>query len=81
MNTIMSATSAASCVVSARPRPAGQIRLADLTVTGQGTAVSIARRGTAVAVADAPVAGDISVDAPTFKTTDVVRSRLGRPPV
>lgn len=81
MNTMMIAMSAASCVVSARPRPAGQILLADVTVTGQGTTVSIARRGTALAVADAPFAGDISADAPTYKTTDVARFHLGRPPV
>lgn len=80
MNTISTAMHAVSCVVSARPRTAGQIRLADLFDEGQGTTVSIARR-TAVALADAPFAGDISVDAPTYKTTDVARLRLGRPPV
>jgi hypothetical protein len=81
MMTIMNAMNAVSCVASARPRPAGQIRLAVLAVAGQGTTVSIVRRGTAVAVLDAPFAGDISVDRPTYKTTDVARFRLGRPPV
>lgn len=81
MMTIMNATNAVSCVVSARPRPAGHTILAVSAVTGQGITVSIARRGTAVAVLDAPLAGDISVDGPAYKTTDVARFRLGRPPV
>ena len=77
---------AASCVLSVRPRAAGQIRLADTRVMGQGTAVSIAAvNGGRVADFRTPSQGDVSVlgrtFAPAYKTIDVVRSRLGRPPV
>ena len=77
---------AVSCVLSVRPRAAGQIRLADTHVMGQGTTVSIAAAD-AGRVADfrAPFQGDVWVlgrtSAPAYKTNDVVRSRLGRPPV
>lgn len=77
---------AVSCVLSVRPRAAGQIRLADTHVMGQGTTVSIAAvTGGRVADFRAPFQGDVWVlgrtFAPAYKTTDVVRSRLGRPPV
>ncbi|GAB2756223.1 hypothetical protein ACXR8F_01425 [Terrabacter sp. AAH1] len=77
---------AATCVLSVRPRAAGQIRLADSTFEGQGTTVSVAAvMGGRVADFRAPITGDVSVlgrtSAPAYKTTDVVRSRSGRPPV
>jgi hypothetical protein len=77
---------AASCVLSVRPRVAGPIRLADARHEGQGTTVSIAAvQGGRVADFRAPFMGDVSVlrrtSAPAYKTTDVVRSRSGRPPV
>ena len=87
MNITTMTMSAVSCVLSVRPRSAGQIRLADTHAQGQGTTVSIAARmgSRVVAVAGAPVQGDSSVAAltfdPTYKTSDVARSRSGRPPV
>ena len=77
---------AATCVLSVRPRAAGQIRLADTRDMGQGTTVSIAAvMGGRVADFRAPITGDVSVlgltSAPAYKTIDVVRSRSGRPPV
>jgi hypothetical protein len=77
---------AATCVLSVRPRAAGQIRLADSLFEGQGTTVSIAAvMGGRVADFRAPITGDVSVlgltSAPAYKTIDVVRSRSGRPPV
>lgn len=81
MITIVTAMSAASCAVSARPRPAVQIPLAGAAVPGQGTGMPIAPLGMAAAVTEVPVAGDNSVDAPTFTPTDVARFRLRRPPV
>jgi hypothetical protein len=84
-NTTMT-MNAVSCVLSARPRSAGQIRLADILAQGQGTAVSIAARMAVRVVAGAPDTGDSSVAAaltfdPNYKTSDVARSRSGRPPV
>ncbi|NUO91491.1 MAG: hypothetical protein HOQ18_11830 [Dermatophilaceae bacterium] len=77
---------AATCVLSVRPRAAGQIRLADSTFEAQGTTVSVAAvMGGRVADFRAPITGDVSVlgltSAPAYKTIDVVRSRSGRPPV
>jgi len=76
---------AVSCVLSVRPRVAGPIRLAHSTFEGQGTAVSASVQGARVADLRAPITGDVSVlgrtFAPAYKTTDVVRSRSGRPPV
>ncbi len=78
---------AASCVLSVRPRAAGQIRLADTHAEGQGTTVSIAARmGLRMSGIAVPVQGDVSVAAaltfdPNYKTSDVARSRSGRPPV
>lgn len=77
---------AATCVLSVRPRAAGQIRLADSTFEAQGTTVSVAAvMGGRVADFRAPITGDVSVlgrtSAPAYKPTDVVRSRSGRPPV
>ncbi|GAB3081523.1 hypothetical protein GCM10027053_52820 [Intrasporangium mesophilum] len=78
--------SAASCVLSVRPRAAGQIRLADTHALGQGTTVSIAAREGRMSGVTVPVQGDISVAAaltfdPNYKPSDVARSRSGRPPV
>ncbi|GAB3877400.1 hypothetical protein [Terrabacter terrigena] len=77
---------AATCVLSVRPRAAGQIRLADSTFEAQGTTVSVAAvMGGRVAGFRAPITGDVSVlgrtSASAYKTIDVVRSRSGRPPV
>ncbi|MFM6852252.1 MAG: hypothetical protein ACKOVB_24440 [Terrabacter sp.] len=77
---------AATCVLSVRPRAAGQIRLADSTFEAQGTTVSVAAvMGGRVADFRAPITGDVSVlgltSAPAYKPIDVVRSRSGRPPV
>ena len=77
---------AVSCVLSVRPRSAGQIRLADIHAQGQGTTVSVATRMGLRAVTGAPVQGDSSVAAaltfdPIYNTSDVARSRSGRPPV
>lgn len=77
---------AATCVLSVRPRAAGQIRLADFTFGAQGTTVSVAApMGGRVGDFRAPITGDVSVlgltSAPAYKTIDVVRSRSGRPPV
>lgn len=86
MNITTMTMNAASCVLSVRLRPAGQIRLADIHAEGQGTTVSIAAGQGSRAVTVAPVQGDSSVAAaltfdPTYKTSDVARSRSGRPPV
>ena len=86
MNITTMTMNAASCVLSVRPRAAGQILLADTHAQGQGITVSIAARaGMRVAVVGAPVQGDSSAAAltfdPNYKTSDVARSRSGRPPV
>ena len=77
---------AATCVLSVRPRAAGQSRLADSTFEAQGTTVSVAAAmGGRVADLRAPITGDVSVlgltSTPAYKIIDVVRSRSGRPPV
>ena len=77
---------AATCVLSVRPRAAGQIRLADSTFMGKGTTVSVAAAmGGRDADFRAPITGEVSVlgrtFVPAYKTIDVVRSRSGRPPV
>ncbi|MCU1538570.1 MAG: hypothetical protein JWP82_2921 [Humibacillus sp.] len=77
---------AASCVASVRPRIAGVL------VAGRLAAAQLAYQGTAPSVATlmggwagvAPVSGGVSVadrTSATFKTSDVVRSCSGRPPV
>jgi hypothetical protein len=86
MNITTMTMNAASCVLSVRPRSAGQIRLADNHAQGQGTGVSIAAFMGSPAGTVAPVQGDISVARaltfdPTYKTSDVARSHCGRPPV
>ncbi|MDN5797239.1 MAG: hypothetical protein L0H79_15995 [Intrasporangium sp.] len=81
MNTMITAMNAVPCGVVARPRPVGQILLATTAVTLQGTVVPFAALGTPIVVVDARAFEGSSVDAPTYKTTDVVRSHLGRPPV
>ena len=76
---------AASCVVSARPRPAS-ILTADIRVEAQGTGVSIVapagvRRTAARGVqGSVPFAAGVDLTA-IYKTPDVARSRSGRPPV
>ena len=86
MNTTIT-MNAVSCVLSVRLRPTtGQVRLADIQAPEQGTTVSIAAvNGGRVADFRLPSQGDVSVlgrtFAPAYKTIDVVRSRLGRPPV
>lgn len=84
-NTTMT-MNAVSCVLSVRLRPAtGDVRLAAVHAPEQGTAVSAAVLGGRLGAFIAPTTGDVSVDdrtfAPSYKTTDVVRSRPGRPPV
>lgn len=78
------------CVASVRLRRAGQRRVAPVTVGVQGTAVSIALPIASpiamvrLAAVDAPFTGVLSVcTSATFayKTSDVVRSLRGRPPV
>lgn len=82
MKNITMTTNAGVCVVSVRPRPAGQVLTADLRAQGQGTTVSIARYlGLGLIGFGAPFQGDAFVVATTNKTLDVARSRLGRPPV
>ena len=73
---------ARSCVLSARPRTAN-VLLADLRAQGQGTTVSIvALEARGFIATDTPFAGVVSrTVAPSYKPTDVVRSRSGRPPV
>jgi hypothetical protein len=87
MNITTMTMNAASCVLSVRPRPAGQIRLADTHAQGQGTGVSVVAFMGMRAVAATPAQGDSSVARaaltfdPIYKTSDVARSRSGRPPV
>lgn len=82
MENITMTMHAASCVLSARPRTAN-VLLADLRAQGQGTTVSsVALQGRGFIATDALFGGGVSrVVAPAYKPTDVVRSRLGRPPV
>ncbi len=80
-NTTMT-MNAVSCVLSVRPRGAGQSLIADLHAQGQGTTVSfVAPTGLRTAAFGAPVFGDLSVARPTYKTTDVACFRSWRPPV
>lgn len=80
-NTTMT-MNAVACVPSARPRTAGAILLADVQFAVQGTTVPFAaREGLGLAVVGAPIPGVVSATALTYKTTDVVRSRSGSPPV
>ncbi len=82
MRNITMTMNAVSCVLSVRPRPAGQILLADTHAQGQGTTVSfVALTGLRTAGVDAPIFGDFSVVRPTYKTTDVACFRSWRPPV
>ena len=78
------------CVASVRLRQAGQRHVAPVAVGDQGTAVSIALpigRSIAMvrlAAVDAPFTGVIGVSTGAtfaYKTSDVVRSLPGRPPV
>ncbi|HEU5144020.1 MAG TPA: hypothetical protein VFT81_02500 [Dermatophilaceae bacterium] len=82
MEDITMTMNAAPCVLSVRLRRPTQVISAAAVAQGQGTTVSafaLAARG--VAVLGSPVDGDLSVIAPTYKTTDVARFRSGRPPV
>ena len=86
MKNITATKNAAVCVASARLRRADQCLLAPVTVGGQGTAVSIASPIAMVRLAavDAPFTGVIGVSTGAsfaYKTSDVVRSLPGRPPV
>lgn len=69
---------AGNCVLSVRPRWAGPVQLAPVAVADTGRTLSIATR-TARALADVPFTGDVSGIA--YKTSDVARPWLGRPPV
>lgn len=81
MENITMTMNADSCVLSVRPRLVNRVFIADLR-QGQGTTVStVALAGLGTAVFGAPVNGDVSVIAPTYKTTDVACFRSGRPPV
>ena len=71
---------ALACALSARPHTVGVVLLADTRIGVQGTAVSIAKPGIGLAVAAAPF-GVAMADATSYRPTDVVRSRSGRPPV
>lgn len=70
-------TNAATCVLSVRLRPAGQIVLADTAALGQGATVPT---GMAVRAANVPFTG-VVFGAVGSMTSDVVRSLPGRPPV
>jgi hypothetical protein len=70
------------CVLSVRLRRPAEVIVAAALALGQGTTVSTrAFAGVGVAVLGSRVNGDLSVIAPTYKTTDVARFRSGRPPV
>ena len=82
MENITMTMNAVTCVLSVRPRLVNRVFMADLRAEGQGTTVStVALTGLGTAVFGAPITGDVSVIAPTYKTTDVARFRSGRPPV
>jgi hypothetical protein len=82
MDDITMTTNAARCVLSVRLGRPAQVIIADLLAQGQGTTVSThAFAGLGVAVLGSRVNGDLSVIAPTYKTTDVACFRSGRPPV
>ncbi len=82
MRNITMTMNAVSCVLSVRPRGAGQSLIADLHAQGQGTTVSLlARTGLCTAVVGAPIFGDLSAVRPTYKATDVACFRSWRPPV
>lgn len=82
MENITMTMNAVSCVLSVRPRPVNLVFTADLRAQGQGTTVSsVVRTGLRTAIFGAPVDGDVSAIAATYKTTDVARFRSGRPPV
>ena len=83
-----------SCVASVRRRRAGRRLVAPVTVGAQGTGVSIATpialpmtlpiALVRLAAVDAPFTGVIGVSTGAtfaYKTSDVVRSLSGRPPV
>ena len=81
-----------SCVASVRLRRAGRRLVAPVTVGAQGTGVSIATpiamtlpiALVRLAAVDAPFTGVIGVSTGAtfaYKTSDVVRSLSGRPPV
>lgn len=76
---------ASRCDAVARPRSAN-VRLAAARVPVQGTVLSIVTPAGLARIADLPFTGLVSivadVDVATaYKTTDVARSRFGRPPV
>lgn len=82
MENITMTMNAVPCVLSVRLRLVNQVFIADNHAQGQGTTVStVALAGLGTAVLGAPVTGDLSVIAPTYKTTDVASFRSGRPPV
>lgn len=86
MKNIATTKNAEVCVASVRLRQAGQGRVAAVTLGDQGTAVSTALPIAMVRLAavDAPFTGDLRVSTGAtfaYKTSDVVRSLQGRPPV
>ncbi|MEO7130175.1 MAG: hypothetical protein ABIZ07_02225 [Dermatophilaceae bacterium] len=82
MKNITMTMKAATCIPSSRPRPASPALLADVRFGDQGTTVSIAEpKGLRIPAANAPFSGVVTADATPNLTTDVVRSRSGRPPV
>lgn len=73
---------AVRCVASARPRMASPVRVAVSHAPFRGTAVSAdASFGPALAAVGAPITWTAALAGPNYPTTDVVRSRQGRPPV
>jgi hypothetical protein len=82
MEDITMTMNAAPCVLSVRLRRPAEVISAAVLAQGQGTTVStLAFAGRGVAVLGSQVNGDLSVIAPTYKTTDVACFRSGRPPV
>ena len=85
MRNITMTVNAASCVASARPRSAS-ILLADIQPGLKGTGVSIVAPAGVRCIADRGVKGSVPFAAGVdltaiYKTSDVARSRSGRPPV
>jgi hypothetical protein len=85
MRNITMTINAVSCVAAARPRSAS-ILLADVQVGAQGTGASIVTPAGVRRIADRGVKGFVpfaaGVDLTAInKTSDVARSRSGRPPV
>lgn len=75
--------SADACVLSVRTRPAGRITLADTRVE-QGITLPIATSvsvSMALVTTAAPFAGVVSGVTFAYKSSDVVHSPSGRPPV